>query len=80
MCLGSHLKKIREEKKMSQQEVADLIGISQKSLSNMESGKTIPNILLLSKIRDIYDIDINGLLEKEGIFLTKPTIPEETIN
>lgn len=72
MCLGSHLKKIREEKKMSQQEVADLIGISQKTLSNMESGKTIPNIFQLVKIKEIYNVDLLEILEKERIYLTNP--------
>ncbi|SFO16712.1 DNA-binding transcriptional regulator, XRE-family HTH domain [Algoriphagus ornithinivorans] len=80
MCLGSHLKKIREEKKMSQQEVADLIGISQKTLSNMESGKTIPNIFQLVKIKEIYNVDLLEILEKERIYLTNPPPRQISLN
>ncbi|MFC3416894.1 helix-turn-helix domain-containing protein [Algoriphagus hitonicola] len=71
MELGSRLKKIREEKKLSQQEVAHLLEVSQKTLSNIESGKTIPNILQIAKFASIYNLDMVKFLEKENILLTK---------
>ena len=39
MELGARLKKARESKRFSQYEVSHLLGVSQKTLSNIESGK-----------------------------------------
>ncbi|MHA7131799.1 helix-turn-helix domain-containing protein [Algoriphagus namhaensis] len=77
-CLGSRLKKIREAKKLSQQEVAHALGLSQKTLSNFENGKTLPNIFHLAKLREIYDFDLLEILEKEGISLTKYPPPTKS--
>ncbi|WP_250436016.1 helix-turn-helix domain-containing protein [Hanstruepera flava] len=61
MNLGYLIKKIRESKRFSQQEVADSLGISQKKYSNFESCKTklsIDQLLALSKLLsfNLYDI------------------------
>jgi transcriptional regulator with XRE-family HTH domain len=70
MELGSRLKKAREVKRLSQQDVAYLLGVSQKTLSNIESGKSIPNIFQLAKMGKIYELDLLDFLAKEGIVLT----------
>lgn len=75
MELGSQLKKAREDRKLSQQEVAHLLEVSQKTLSNFESGKTAPNIFQIAKLGVIYGLDMIKLLEKSGIFLAPPFLP-----
>jgi transcriptional regulator with XRE-family HTH domain len=40
-------------------------------LSNIESGKSIPNIFHLAKMAEIYELDILDFLAKQGVFLTK---------
>ena len=65
--IGSILKRKREDKKISQQEVADILGISQKTYSNIESNKSnasLPQLLEMSKL-----LDFNLLIElaKKGI-------------
>lgn len=72
MEIGSCLKIAREAKRLSQQEVSHLLVISQKTLSNIESGKSIPNVFLLAKMGEIYELDILEVLAKEGVFLTTP--------
>lgn len=67
MKIGAQLKKAREEKKFSQQEIAHLLNISQKTLSNIESDKSNPTIEQLSKLSEIYELDILELLSNEGI-------------
>ncbi|MGB3454314.1 MAG: helix-turn-helix transcriptional regulator [Moheibacter sp.] len=67
MKIGAHLKKAREEKKFSQQEIASLLDISQKTLSNIESDKSNPTIEQLSKLSEIYELDILELLSNQGI-------------
>jgi transcriptional regulator with XRE-family HTH domain len=72
--LGAHLKKASESKRLSQYEVSHFLGVSQKTLSNIESGKSIPNIFHLAKMGEIYELDILDFLAKQGVFLTKNTL------
>jgi transcriptional regulator with XRE-family HTH domain len=57
---------------MSQQEVAELLGISQKTLSNMETGKSLPSVVQLVEMGKIYELDILQLLSENGIHLSPP--------
>src|SRR5690606_18321607 len=67
MKIGAQLKKAREEKRFSQQEIATLLDISQKTLSNIESDKSNPTIEQLSRLSEIYELDILELLSNQGI-------------
>lgn len=67
MEIGSKLKKNREGKRYSQQEIADYLNISQKTYSNIESDKTKPSISQLSKLSEFLDFDLLELLYKQGI-------------
>ena len=74
MEIDHHLRRTRESKRMSQQEVSDALGISQKTLSNIESSKSQPSILLLAKLGEIYELDVLGLLSDYGVhFYPYPT-------
>ena len=60
------LKAARMNKGYDQEKAAQLIGISSDTLSNYERGKTFPDIPILKKIEEVYEIkydDINFLLE-----------------
>lgn len=67
MDIGSRLKNMRENKKNSQQEIADFLDISQKTYSNIESGKSTPSVTQLSKLSTLLDFDVLELLREEGI-------------
>jgi len=49
--------------------------VSQKTLSNIETGKTVPNILQIAKLGAIYELDMIEFLEKSGIFFAPPPPP-----
>lgn len=56
-----NIRKIRERKKMSQESIAALIGVTQGAVSQWESGKTMPtaqNIIDLARILDCTTDDI----------------------
>lgn len=55
------LKAIRINKKMSQEEAAKLIGISTDTLSNYERGKSFPDIPILKKIEEVYEIKYENI-------------------
>ena len=56
------LSDIRKEKGYSQEEVAKKINISQSNYSKYELGKIEPNIELLIKLADIFNVSIDYLL------------------
>ena len=59
------LKAARMNKGYDQEKAAQLIGISSDTLSNYERGKTFPDIPVLKKIEEVYEVkydDINFLL------------------
>ena len=64
MKFGENLKKLRKSKKMSQEKLAEKIGVSRQSVSKWETGEAYPemnNILILCKI---FNCNINDLVNK----------------
>ncbi len=73
MNLGAKLKKIREQNRYSQKEIADILNISQKTYSNIESGKSQINLETLAILSKLFDFDAIKLLEENEIFLNYKT-------
>ena len=51
-----------ETKRLTQKDAAKLIGITVETLANYEKGKTYPDIPILKKIEDTYDVKYNQLI------------------
>lgn len=66
MSIGTKVKRFREAKGLSQDQLALKIEVAQSTISSIESDKNIPNSLLLNKIAKELEVDINDLLN-EGI-------------
>ena len=56
------LKAARVSKGLTQKDAAKLIGITVETLANYEKGKTYPDIPILKKIEDTYDVRYNQLI------------------
>lgn len=56
------LRLLRHEKLLSQQELADRLGISKSSINMYERGERQPNFETLEKIADFFHVDIDYLL------------------
>ena len=59
---SNNLKIIREERKISQQEIADKIGVDRSAISYWESGKSDPTMGNVVKLADILNVDILSLI------------------
>lgn len=64
MNLGSRLKKLRIEKNISQQELANYLSISRQAISNWETDRTQPNIETLIKLCNYYNISIDSMFSE----------------
>ena len=56
VSLGEKLKQARLNKNISQEYMAEVLDISQKTYSNFENNKTIPNFSQIEKIANIFNI------------------------
>lgn len=65
MEIGSKLKNARNEKGITQEQVAELLGVSRQTISNWENNKSYPDIISVIKMSDIYFISLDHLLKEE---------------
>ena len=57
------LKKLRQQIKATQEQVANAIGVTQFTYSNYETKKTEPDIATLCKIADYYEVSLDYLCD-----------------
>ncbi len=55
------LKKIRENKNMTQEKLAALVGLSQETISQYEIGNRTPNIVISRKIADVLGVSLDNI-------------------
>lgn len=65
MTIAEQLKKKRKELDLSQESVADKVGISRRTLAYYESGERIPNAENLILLCNFYSLDINKLISQD---------------
>ncbi|MCL2556789.1 MAG: helix-turn-helix domain-containing protein [Firmicutes bacterium] len=61
------LKELREERDLSQHQVAEAIGIRQQTISQYEKGITEPDIQTIKKLCDFFEVSAGYLLGFEEI-------------
>ena len=57
------LKNYREDKDLTQKQVADLIPMNQSNYSKIENGTQEPNLQQLTRIAEILEVSIDDLLD-----------------
>ena len=67
MDLGNNIKSLRTKNKMTQEELAELLGTTSKSVSRWEQSLTYPDISLLPFIANIFEVTVDELLGVESI-------------
>lgn len=60
--VGSLIFNLRKEKNMTQKQVADLLNISDKTVSKWERGLGCPDVSILTELSKIFDINIEKIL------------------
>ena len=64
---AERIKKLRIEKKMTQQELGSKFGLTSTGVSYWESGKAIPNMEMMNKLSDFFGVTIDYLIGKNEI-------------
>lgn len=65
MTLGNKIAELRKEKGMTQEALANELGVSNQAVSKWEANQSCPDIQLLPQIADFFDITIDSLFGRE---------------
>ena len=61
--MGAYLKKLRNEKGLTQEELSEKFGVTRRSVSRWETGDNLPDIDILIEMSDFYNIELKDLLQ-----------------
>ena len=66
--MGIFLKTLRKEKNITQEQFAEIIGVSARTVSRWETGTNMPDLSILIQISEYYDVEIKEIIngEREG--------------
>ena len=70
--IGKFIAECRKEKKLTQEQLAEKLGVSNRSISRWENGKTMPDISLFEPLCEELNISINELLKGQRLNDKKP--------
>ncbi|MBR4671964.1 MAG: helix-turn-helix transcriptional regulator [Bacilli bacterium] len=65
--IGRFISERRKIKKMTQAELGEILGVSDKSVSKWETGKCMPDLSLFPELCKVLDITINDLMSGEKV-------------
>ena len=65
--IGNFIAECRKEKNMTQQELADKLGVTDRAISHWENGRRLPDYSMLKDLCDVLSISINELFSGEKI-------------
>lgn len=61
--LAANLRKLRIDKKLTQEQAADKLGVSPQSVSRWETAATLPDVMLLPEIAKLYGVLVDDLFK-----------------
>ena len=63
--IGLFLKELRKEKQLTQEQLAERFGVTNRSVSRWETGSNMPDLSILVELADFYDVDIRDIIDGE---------------
>lgn len=79
--IGKTIRKLREEKNMTQDNLAEKMNVTRQAVSNWETGKTSPDIDTLFKLSQIFDVSMEEIIygEKQSRVTNVTNVTNQTI-
>lgn len=77
--IGENIRRIREEKRLSQKELAASIDVAPTQYSRVETGKVMPTLKTLVKIAKILGVSVDTLIDENGLPAQDVTIKDKTL-
>ena len=60
------LREMRKRRKITQAQLAELVGVSRQSINAIERGKYTPSTILSLKISEVFNTSVNKIFELEA--------------
>lgn len=64
--IADNIIRLRHDRKITQEELADFIGVTKAAVSKWESGKSTPDVLLLPQLAAFFDVSVDELMGYEA--------------
>jgi len=64
--IGTNIRKYRELQELNQQQLAEYLGVTRELISFIEGGKRDISIDYLTKLADLFGIELSDLLEEDN--------------
>ena len=65
--MGAFIKTLRKENNLTQEQLAEALGVSNRTVSRWETGNNIPDLDMLIILADYFDVEIKELIEGERL-------------
>ena len=63
--IGKYLQELRKEKGLTQEQLADKMGVDRRTVSRWETGNNLPDLDILIELSDLYEVGLRELLDGE---------------
>ncbi|MGE8037807.1 helix-turn-helix domain-containing protein [Lysinibacillus sp. NPDC093692] len=77
MALGERLKKARNDKNLTQMEVAKKLGVTNGALSGYERNYRDPDTNMLKQMAELYEVSLDYLLGNKNININEPDLSKK---
>lgn len=74
--IASNLRHLRAQRNISQEEVAEQIGVTRQAVAKWENGDTLPDILNCEALADFFDVSLNDLVRHDAQHAGMPIGPK----
>ncbi len=71
MNIGDKIKTAREENKLTQAQAAESLMVSRQTVSNWENRKSLPDIISVIRMSELYKISLDELLKGDSAMIEK---------
>lgn len=78
--IGSLLKELRTQKGLTQEQLAEKLNVTNRTVSRWENGNNMPDLSIIVELADFYDINIRDLLNGERKSETMDKDLKETLD
>ena len=73
--IATNITNLRKNRGMTQQDLALCLNYTDKAISKWERGESVPDILILKQIADMFGVTVDYLLQEEHVPLREATSP-----
>ncbi len=80
MVIANNLMNLRKASKLTQLELAEKLNYSDKAISKWERGESLPDVILLKQIADMYNVSIDYMMQEHTFDDAKKHKPKAKLN